>query len=86
VGVKIEKNEMGGGMWREWGRREVCKEYWWGNLRERVHWGDTDIDGMIILRWIFQEVGVGGGEWVELAQDRYSWRALVSTVKKLQVP
>ena len=23
------------------------------NLRERDHWGDPDVDGRIILRWIF---------------------------------
>jgi hypothetical protein len=34
----------------------------------------------------FQEVGEGGGDWVELAQDRDRWPALVSTVKNLRVP
>jgi hypothetical protein len=33
-----------------------------------------------------QEVGGSRGYWMELAQDRDSWRALVSTVKKLRVP
>jgi hypothetical protein len=33
-----------------------------------------------------QEVGGGCGDWIELAQDRDRWRALVSTVKNLQVP
>jgi hypothetical protein len=33
-----------------------------------------------------QEVGGGSGDWMELAQDRDRWRALVSTVKKLRVP
>jgi hypothetical protein len=28
-----------------------------------------------------QEVGVGCGDWMELAQDRDRWRALVSTVR-----
>jgi hypothetical protein len=28
-----------------------------------------------------QEVGGGHGDWMELAQDRDGWRALVSTVK-----
>ena len=27
--------------------------YKWGSLRERDHWGDQDLDGRIILRWIF---------------------------------
>jgi hypothetical protein len=33
-----------------------------------------------------QEVGGGRGDWMELAQDRDRWRALVSTVKNLRVP
>jgi hypothetical protein len=33
-----------------------------------------------------QEVGGGRVDWMELAQDRDGWRALMSTVKKLWVP
>jgi len=25
----------------------------WENLRERDHWGEPDVDGRIILKWIF---------------------------------
>ena len=32
-----------------------------------------------------QEVG-GGGDWMELAQDRDKWRALVEKEMKLRVP
>ena len=33
-----------------------------------------------------QEVGEGCGDWMELAEDRDRWRALVSTVMNLGVP
>jgi hypothetical protein len=33
-----------------------------------------------------QEVGVGCGDWMELAKDREKWRPLVSTVMNLWVP
>ena len=60
-GGKIEKNGMG---WACGGRGEVCTGFWWGNLRERNHWGDPDVDGRIILRWIFRKWdGVEGTEW-----------------------
>jgi len=51
-------------MWRVWGRGEVCTVFWWGSLRERDHWGDPDVDGRIVLRWIFRKwEGVVGTRW-----------------------
>jgi hypothetical protein len=34
---------------------EAHTGFWWGNLRERDHWGNPDIDWRIILRWIFRK-------------------------------
>jgi hypothetical protein len=34
----------------------------------------------------FQEVGGGRRDWMELAQDRDRWRALVGTLRKFRVP
>ena len=38
------------------------------------------------IKMDLQEVGVGCGDWMELAQDRDRWRALVSRVRNLRVP
>ena len=47
--------------------------------RPRHRWEDN-------IKMDFQEVGGGFGDWMELAQDRDRWRALVSTVMNLRVP
>jgi len=47
--------------------------------RPRRRWEDN-------IRMDLQEVGVSCGEWMELAQDRNRWRALVGTVRNLRVP
>ena len=47
--------------------------------RPRRRWEDN-------IKTDLQEVGEGCGDGMELAQDRDRWRALVSTVRNLQVP
>ena len=68
------------------GEERGCIESWWGNRRERDHWGDLGVDGWIILGWISRRWDVGIWDWIGLAQDRDRWRTLVSAVMNLRVP
>jgi hypothetical protein len=47
--------------------------------RPRHRWGDN-------IKMDLQEVGCGDMDWIELAQDRNRWRALVDVVMKLRIP
>ena len=47
--------------------------------RPRRRWEDN-------IKMDLQEMGCGGMDWIELAQDRDRWRALVKTVMNFRVP
>ena len=47
--------------------------------RHRRRWEDN-------IKVDVQEVGCGGMEWIELAQDRDRWWALVNALMNLRVP
>ena len=53
------------------GKRPLC--------RPRRRWEDN-------IKMDLQEVGCGGVDLIELAQDRNTWRALVSAVMNFRVP
>jgi hypothetical protein len=47
--------------------------------RPRRRWEDN-------IKMDLQEVGGSRGDWMELAQDRDRWRALVGKVRNFRVP
>jgi hypothetical protein len=47
--------------------------------RTRSRWEDNN-------RMDLREIKLGGMDWIDLAQDRDQWRALVNTVMNLRAP
>jgi hypothetical protein len=68
-----------------YGERKGAYRILVGRPEGRNHLGDPGADGKIILKWIFN-TRVGDMDWIELAQDRDRWRALVNAVINLRVP
>ena len=56
--------------WETWGKEPL--------ERRRRRWEDN-------IKMDLREVGVGGTGWIDLAQDKDKWRALVNTVTNLRV-
>jgi hypothetical protein len=47
--------------------------------RPRCRWVDN-------IKMDLREIGCGGMDYIDLAQDRDQWRALVNTIMNLRVP
>jgi hypothetical protein len=64
----------------------VCTGFWWGNVSERDRWGDPDVDGRIILGWIFKKWDVSvrtGLGWLRIGTGVGRF---LSAVMNLRVP
>jgi hypothetical protein len=53
--------------------------------KERDYLKDQGVDGRMGSEWILGEIGWGIVEWIQLAQDRGRWWALVNMVMNLWV-
>jgi len=69
-----------------WETGEMHTGFCWGCLREKnplarpsPRWKDN-------IKVDLQEVGWGGRDWIDLAEDGDRWPALVNTVMNLRVP
>ena len=67
--------ERRGVYWGLMGKPEVKRPL----ERPRRRWEDN-------IMMDLQEVGCGGMDWIELAQDRDRWRALLNGVMNLRIP
>ena len=85
MGDQIEKNEMG----------VACSAYGERIGGYRVLMGEPDGKrplGRLRRRWEnnikidLKKVGYGGIDWINLAQDRDRWRAIVNAIMNLRVP
>jgi hypothetical protein len=67
-------------------RGEGFTGFWYRNLKKKYHLKFPVVDRRIILIWIFRKWGVGGMDWIDLAQDRNTWRKIVKAIINLWVP
>jgi len=78
--IKSRRMRWAGHVARMGERRGVYRVFV-GKPEGKNHWGDPSVDGRVILRWILRK-----WDWIDLAQDRDRWRALLNTVMNLRVP
>jgi len=57
-----------------------------GKPEEKRPLGRTRRRWQVNIKMYLQEVGCGGMDWIELAQNGVRWRAFVTAVMNLRVP
>jgi hypothetical protein len=58
----------------------VYAGFWWGNPKERNHFGKHRRRWEDNIKMDLREVGFGGMVWIELVHDTDRWLALVNAV------
>ena len=81
-----QEERDGRGTGHVWETEEVHTGLWWGDLGEEDHLQDLSVDGRTRVNCILKEYYPKGVDWIDLAQDRDKWRAVVNAVTNLRVP
>jgi len=66
-------------MKRVWGQGDGHIGFWWVKSKY------LGVDGRMTLKWVFMKKN-GGLDWIDLAEDRQRWRALVNALMHLRFP
>jgi hypothetical protein len=81
----VKNDEMSRARSTKWGRRGMNIGYWWKARRKET-------SGRLIRRCVdninidLREIRWNGADWIDMAQNRDQWRALMNTVLKLRFP
>ena len=78
------KNGMGGARSKQWGQ-ESWIQVFGGEIWGKDDLEDLDVDGRIVLKCAFKKWD-GGMDWIQPAQDRDRWLAVVNAVIDLCFP
>jgi hypothetical protein len=66
--------------------RRMYIEYWWERKKERDHLGRPRRRWVGNIRMYLREIGRDCVDWIDMAQNRDQWRALVNTVLNFRFP
>jgi hypothetical protein len=74
-------------MLHEWEKGEMYTGFWWGGRSEgKRPLGTPKCRREDNIQTDLQEMESGGMDWIDLAQDKERWWALVNAVMNLRVP
>jgi hypothetical protein len=77
---------MDGACSTNWGKREMLVGYWCQSQKDRDSLGRPRRRWVDNIKMGLREIEWDGVDWIDRAQDRDQWRALVNTVLNFRVP